>query len=569
MQATRKWPTFHQRYTRNLLTVVLPLIVLLALSSFYSIRASNEKVAESNRRMVGYWAEQTGGTLGTIEMFLSNLTLNEQELSVLSMREKPDTATHTMLSLLDRFDTASLSFSALTGLFCHSEPNSLFADRFANPQEMSYEQRERIRRFIRNKMENGDVDTKRWVPYLIGDQFYLLRFFVRDGASVAAAVDIRNLTPGSLDDKVTVAYRRLSDGAMMAGGEFVADEGIRLGVEGEPYYFTGSQKRYMVIEEPFEKAGFSMAFILAGSGFWDSLDTVQTLLLVLSALSIVLVIAAHRWLESWLNGPIRKLTEIMERIKRGELTAQIETPFHTHELVQVRDTFNDMMSQIRALKIDAYEREIDRQHVELQYLHLQIRPHFFLNFLKSLYACAQQQKIEQMQEMILSISQHIRYWFRDTLTTVSLSEEIRFALNYIRIQQLCLVPAPTYALQMDEALETFQIPPFTVQTFVENAVKHEWHAGHQLHIVIKAQLLSGEDGTFANITVADNGDGFPDSMLETLNNPETPRYAERHIGLNNIKQRLKLIYGDSAVTAFYNNPGSICEIILPVKEEEA
>lgn len=568
MLIARKYPTFHQRYTRNLLTVVLPLIFSLFLSSFYSIRTSNEKVAESNQRMIGYWAEQTSETLGVIEMFLSNLALNETEMSVLSMQEKQDAATHAMLSLLDRFDTASLSFTALTGLFCYSQPNNLFADRFANPQTMSYEQREKMRQFVRKKMETRDVDTKRWVPYRIGERYYLFRFFVRDGATVAAAVDIKNLTPGSLDDKVTVAYRRLSDGVMMTEEDFIAGEGIHLKQNGEAYYFSGSRKQYMVIEQSFEKAGFSMAFILAGSGFWDTLDTIQTLLLVLSVLSIVLVIGAHRWLDSWLNAPVRKLTEIMERIKSGELTAQIETPFQTHELLQVRDTFNDMISQIGALKIDAYEREIDRQHVELQYLHLQIRPHFYLNCLKSLYACAQQKKIEQMQEMILSISKHIRYWFQDTLTTVALSEEIHFALNYIRIHQLCLVPAPTYELCMEEALGDFPIPPFTVQTFVENAIKHEWHAGRQLHIMIRAALLVLEEGSFVNITVSDNGDGFPESMLETLNNPETTRYAQQHIGLNNIKQRLKLIYGESAVTAFHNNPGSVCEIILPAKEKK-
>lgn len=569
MRVRQKCPTIRQRYTRNLLLVALPLIALFMLSSVYSVQVGNQKVAESNRRMVGYWAEQTEETLHRIELFLSNLSLNEQELSVLAMKGKADSATHAMLSLLDRFDTAALSFPVLSALFCYSAPNDLFAARFPDPYAMAYVERESMRRTVRAMLETKEgFDTKGWLPYYIGQRYYLLRFFMRDGAGVVAAVDIENLTPKSLDDQATVVYRALGDTQPMTGADFIQAEGIRLGQGDGPFYLSGNRGQYMVIEQPFEKAGFSMAFILSGSGFWDGLDGMQRMLLALSGLTVVLVFLMYRWVDHWLNAPISQLTGIMERIKRGDLDAQIETPFDTRELLQVRDTFNDMMSQINALKIDAYEREIERQHVELQYLHLQIRPHFFLNCLKGLFACAQQQKTQQMQEMILSISRHIRYWFQDTRTTVTLGEEVEYALNYIKIQQLSLVPPPTCEMQIDEALKDKRIPPFTIQTFVENAIKHEWRAGRPLHITVKAALLEDGGEAYADICVADNGDGFPDEMLAVLNAPRAEPFAKHHIGLNNIKQRLFLLYGNRAVAAFYNNPGSHAEIILPLNKEE-
>ena len=141
----QKCLTIRQRYTRNLLLIALPLAALLLISNYYSIRANNEKLAESNRRMVEYWTEQTEKNLSTIELFLSNLMLNEREMNLLSVPSRPEDATEALLSLLNRFDTAGQAFPEITGLFLYSTPNNLFAARFPNPYALSYEQREKMR----------------------------------------------------------------------------------------------------------------------------------------------------------------------------------------------------------------------------------------------------------------------------------------------------------------------------------------------------------------------------------------------------------------------------------------
>lgn len=564
----QKCLTIRQRYTRNLLLVALPLAALLLISNYYSIRANNVKLAESNRRMVGYWTEQTEENLGTIELYLSNLTLNEREMDLLAVQSRPEDAMEAMLSLLNRFDTAGQAFPAISGLFLYSAPNDLFAARFPDPYGITYQQREGLRTQMHALLSSGDPALRGWAPRRIDGEYYLTRFFFLDGAGISVAVDLDNLTPDSMGDQVTILYRELDSNQPLTGKHFVDETGIVLGNENGTYYFSGNDERFMIIEQPIEKAGFAMTFVLSETGFWDGLDTVQRIILTLSVLTILLVFGMYSWLNRWLNIPIKQLTEIMEKIKQGELESQIDTTFNTMELMQVRDTFNDMMAQIQHLKIDRYERELESQHMQLQYLYRQIRPHFFLNCLKSLYACARQQKTEQMQEMILSLSNHIRYWFKDSRTLVTLDEEVSYAINYIKIQQLSLVPPPTYEVDMDDSIRHYQIPPFTVQTFVENSIKHEWNPERPLHIMIRANIIADDDGAYMNVCVADSGDGFPVDMLDALNNQQIEYYAQHHIGLNNIKHRLKLIYGDKALMAFYNNPGSHSEIIVPICDEE-
>ena len=428
----QKCLTIRQRYTRNLLLIALPLAALLLISNYYSVRANNEKLAESNRRMVEYWTEQTEENLSTIKLFLSNLMLNEREMNLLAVQSRPEDATEAMLSLLNRFDTAGQAFHEISGLFFYSTPNNLFAARFPNPYTLSYEQREKMRTEMRSLLYSADPALRRWTTRCIDEKYYLTRFFFREGADMAVSVALENLTQESLGDQATILYRTLDSKLPITGEEFVVQTGITLGNGSESYYLSGDNDRYMIMEQPIEKAGFAMVFVLSGSGFWDGLDAVHMTILVLSVFTIVIIFGMYRWL----NGPIEQLTQIMQRIKQGELESQIETTFNTKEVMQVRDTFNDMMMQIQHLRIDRYERELESQHMQLQYLYRQIRPHFFLNCLKSLYACACQQKTEQMQKMILSMSNHMRYWFRDSRTLVTLDEEVSYALNYIRIQQM-------------------------------------------------------------------------------------------------------------------------------------
>lgn len=325
--------TIRQRYTRNLLLIALPLAALLLISNFYSIRVNNDKLAESNRRMIGYWTEQTEKTLGTIELYLSNLTLNEREMNLLAVQSRPEEAMEAMLSLQNRFKTAGQAFPEVSGLFLYSAPNNLFAAHFPDLNGTTYRQRESLRTQMREQLLSGNPELRGWAPHNIDGEYYLTRFFFLNGAGMSVAVDLDNLTPDSMGEQVTILYRDLENNLPLTGKQFVDETGITLGNEDETYYLSGDHERFMIIEQPIEKAGFAMVFIVSNSGFWDGLDSVQLVILTLSVLTILLIFGMYSWLNRWLNIPIRQLTEIMEKIKQGELESQIDMAFQTKELM--------------------------------------------------------------------------------------------------------------------------------------------------------------------------------------------------------------------------------------------
>ena len=54
-------------------------------------------------------------------------------------------------------------------------------------------------------------------------------------------------------------------------------------------------------------------------------------------------------------------------------------------------------------------------------------------------------------------------------------------------------------------------------------------------------------------------------MIQEINDPDSPVYAQRHVGINNIKKRMELIYGEGVLYAFFNRDvGSVSEIFIPI-----
>ena len=82
------------------------------------------------------------------------------------------------------------------------------------------------------------------------------------------------------------------------------------------------------------------------------------------------------------------------------------------ELEQANLQFKNLMRQIKKLKIDIYEKELEKQKTLMNYLQLQIRPHFFLNCLNTIYSMAQTQLYEEIMQMSLITSDYFGTFFK-------------------------------------------------------------------------------------------------------------------------------------------------------------
>ena len=559
--------SLRRRLMTLLLTITIPLAALLIAGNLYSVNLFNDKIAESNRRTLDFSVDLLESELEAVDQTLSGLIAGSADFITLSSGTGQLQAHLSSLALLDRVKSLSPAHPSVGAFFVYSKPSAAERDTFL--KEYSFEEKRSIRAFVREAVAEDQITyAMRWRSVEIGGQYYLFRFFGGRGTYIAAMFPLDtylNQHEWQIDGTAVPLFSDQMNQPLTQRA-WIEENEIRLDGDQSNYFITGDRQRYLSVGRDIANTDARLIFLISDVGFFAFLNMTQITMLILSFSVVILLPLLIYWANRLIILPIANLTGTMTRIRRGDLEAQVSTEGQVREFREMGETFNQMMTEIKSLRIESYEHEIDTQKAQLRYLQLQIRPHFFLNCLKSIYAFAQQKEYDKLQKMILSFSRHIRYIFKDNFDFVPLGLELDHVRNYIDIQAISAVHPPILRIRAEESLLKLPIPPLLVQTFVENAVKHETDPDKSLEIDVDVQLLRTETSRYVNIIVSDNGHGFPTEVLEEINLPSDSVYEEHHVGLNNVKQRLQLIYEGDVQFAFYNNNGSVSDIIIPIDE---
>jgi two-component system sensor histidine kinase AlgZ len=177
--------------------------------------------------------------------------------------------------------------------------------------------------------------------------------------------------------------------------------------------------------------------------------------------------------------------------------------------------------------------EETRAESEARYLALQarIRPHFLFNALNSLAELIRS-KPETAEDMVVDLADLFRVSLDARQRLIPLREEIEIVKGYLRIEEIRLGDKLLVNWEIADNAQNAQIPRLTLQPLVENGVLHgvsRLRARGMLHVIAR------KDGDF---------------LVVDVENPVPPEEAPKRAGtgtaVNNIAQRIKLIYGDKA-----------------------
>ena len=191
----------------------------------------------------------------------------------------------------------------------------------------------------------------------------------------------------------------------------------------------------------------------------------------------------------------------------------------------------------------------------LNLLHAQVEPHFLYNTLASAQVLTRSDPA-RADAMLGNLIQYLRHSLPRTEDAPStLGEELERSRAYLDI--LAIRMGPRLALQVDvpDELQRLVFPPMMLQTLVENAIKHglEPKPGGGT-VWILARTVGGEQAQAVAVTVADDGRGFSSEGAGT------------GIGLRNVRERLRLAYGNGASFAIVANfpSGVAATITVPL-----
>lgn len=182
-------------------------------------------------------------------------------------------------------------------------------------------------------------------------------------------------------------------------------------------------------------------------------------------------------------------------------------------------------------KVNHQKKEVllEKQKTELDFLKMQMNPHFFFNTLNNLYGLTYN-KDDKAPEVVLMLSSAMRYMIYETQSNmVPLQKEIDFIENYIQLEKLRLVNSKNVNITIAVENSSTKIAPLILLPFIENCFKHS-DIGKNKSATIDFTIWQ-EDGIL----------NF--SCNNTFNNYQP--YKTGGIGTQNVKKRLNLVYGNN------------------------
>lgn len=266
----------------------------------------------------------------------------------------------------------------------------------------------------------------------------------------------------------------------------------------------------------------------------------------------------------YLNSSSRQLNLIyltMLRIQNGELDSYIPVDNkHKNELVDISVSFNDMLRNLNLYIDKVYKTEIENQRYKLKALQSQINPHFLYNTLEAIRMKAVLQEEPEIGEMIYILSKIFRNSIKNE-SILPVRQEIENCKNYLRLCDIEYKNLFRYHFQVENALLTEPIIQHALLVMIENYIMHGFDSNRTDNYV---HVTGCVENGFAVFRVRDNGFGIKTTELEKLRLSFLEKsidHVER-IGLKNIYQRMKLLYGENCDLQILSEYGQGTEIIF-------
>jgi sensor histidine kinase YesM len=207
--------------------------------------------------------------------------------------------------------------------------------------------------------------------------------------------------------------------------------------------------------------------------------------------------------------------------------------------------------QARILRAEAERHQLEKNVLEarLALMQAQVEPHFLFNTLANV-----QHLVETDPPAAARVLESLIRYLRAALpqmreSSTNLGRELDMARAYLEIHQVRMGSRLEFAIEVPETLKSRAFPPMMLISLVENAVKHGVDPCCDCgRIVIRAREADGS----LRVSVEDTGEGI------------TPKKGGG-VGLANIRERLKALYGTSARLVLEENAprGVVASIEVP------
>ncbi len=457
-------------------------------------------------------------------------------------------------------------------MFSDSKKDEVYYFSTLFPSENILSYRNAYRQIANNATEDSAVFGQ-WFHQEVGDEDYLILQNQKGRMTLCSMFSLQKYTsqfpiPSLTDNSITSIF---SPDKIISSKEALEERGIGLTdlQDGVGTSHLVLRNGNLVLSYFIEECQTGISVVTPLSEFVLLASKRFMIAAVFLLLTVLMFVAFYTISSRMMLMPVLQISDFSKEIEKTH-DYSISQPSKFKEVQETQEALVSLAKTISELETVRRAEKEEKAHALLQYYQLQTRSHFFINCLKSLYGMLENRQIDKMKLMIIAFSNHLRYLFHDNISTVPLSYELREIEDYYQI--LSLDSGKIFLLDVDveESLKEYSVPPLIIQSFLENSFKYNDGKRGMVVFSVKIRTTVENDTPYMCIHMQDNGEGYPKEVLDAINQRVKYSFEEHHVGINNLKHRLSILYGENYSFAFYNLPsGGACSIIsIPLDQKE-
>lgn len=260
-------------------------------------------------------------------------------------------------------------------------------------------------------------------------------------------------------------------------------------------------------------------------------------------------------------------SECMREVENGNLDVEIPR-LEQVEINAVAMEYNRMLGRVKQLMEISIHREVMVKEAQLKSLEKQINSHFLYNVLDSIKMMAEVRGIYNVSDALLALARMFRYNLQIDSHSVTLQEEIAYLENYLK---LCNIRYDYY-INLSENVEDpagkLKVPKVILQPIAENSIAHGLdELAEDTTIYLKVY----RKGDCAYIEMTDMGKGMDEDKLrkvrEVIQNGGGGDNSTNGIGLHNIHERIRLMYGEEYGVEIFSMENCYTKVVLTIHAE--
>ena len=325
------------------------------------------------------------------------------------------------------------------------------------------------------------------------------------------------------------------------------------------------KKSYYYGEDVMDN-GWRMITTVSSEYVWDNLRINLVLIGIAVFFTILLGIILSRNLTRKVFKPTKDLQNCMKEFGNGNLRARMQIT-EMNEIGQISTVYNQMAEKIQALLEQVYSLEIANKEAEIDYLKMQINPHFLYNTLDTISWLGFKNGNEDVSNLTVSLAKLLRFSLsREDFVTVK--QEMNGVQEYLQIQSYRFRDRFEILTEINPDILQLYMPKFLIQPLVENSIIHGLEGLTRKGIL---QIQIWKEACFLFFKIEDNGTGIPQTDLTALLAQCKDMSQKDSIGLKNVYRRLFLLYGDSINFTIDSHPDSGTKISfqIPLTKERS